>query len=56
MKNLTLGIVAWMQNAVARGEEGDVTWPGGLLGAILVVLLILCAIVFLWINIDINKR
>lgn len=54
MKDLTLGIVVWMRNAVADREEGQ--WPGGTLGLILTLLLIACALVFLWINIDVNKR
>lgn len=54
-----IAMFSFIQNFVARAhddERGDFTiGGGGILGIIAIVLIILCAIVYLWINIDINE-
>jgi small-conductance mechanosensitive channel len=54
MKNLSLGIVVWVQNALAQGEEGqvNVNGVGGLLLAVVCVLAIIALII--WIKPHIN--
>ena len=36
------------------GEDGQ--WPGGTLGLIAIILVILCALVFLIINVDVDVK
>ena len=52
MLSLYVRFTNWIQE-----ERGDFDLGGhGILGLILVLLLIACALVFLWVNIDINEK
>ncbi len=52
MNNLILNLMAKIQSEKGQFNLGG----GGILGLVLVILLILCAVVFLWINIDVNEK
>lgn len=59
MKDRLLSLMAWTQNAVIHGEEGESRWNwggGGLLVTILVVLLILCAAAWLYFNVGVHQK
>ena len=52
MLSLFVRVQNWLHD-----EEGDFSiGGGGTLGLIAIVLIIICAVVWLWINIDVNEK
>lgn len=56
MKNTMLSIMAWAQNATAKGEEGAVGDYNGLLITILIVIAIFIGLFWLYFNVGVNEK
>ena len=51
MLSLWVRVQNWLHD-----ERGDFNFGGGTLGLIALILFIVCCVVFLWINIDVNEK